>query len=86
MGVAVVAHALQDSSNKGELVLDPFGGCGTTMLAAQKTQRRARLIEIDPHNCDLIVRRWQEFSGDVARLSVSGVTFADVAASRAGAL
>jgi hypothetical protein len=81
--VALVADALRDCSNRGGVVLDPFAGCcGTTMIAAEKTGRKARLIEMDP-NCDIIVRRWQEFTGGMAHLAVSGEAFADVAARRA---
>ena len=80
--VVLVADALRDCSNRGAIVLDPFAGCGTTMIAAEKTGRRAPLLEIDRHNCDLIIRRWQEFSGGVARLAASGEAFARVAAAR----
>ena len=81
--VALVADALRDCSKRGGVVVDPFAGCGTTMIAAEKTGRKARLIELDPGNCDIIVRRWQEFTGGIARLPVSGEAFADVAARRA---
>ena len=61
--VALVADALRDCSKRGEIVLDPFGGSGTTMIAAERTGRTARLIEIDPIYCDVIIRRWQTLSG-----------------------
>jgi hypothetical protein len=80
--VALVGDALRDCSNRGGVVLDPFAGFGATVIAAEKTGRKARLIEMDPHNCDIIVRRWQEFSGGIARLLVSGEAFANVAAAR----
>jgi DNA modification methylase len=57
--VAMVVDALKDCSKRGDIVLDPFAGSGTTMIAAERTGRRARLIEIDPAYCDLIVRRWE---------------------------
>ena len=66
--VAMVADALMDCSHRGGIVLDPFGGSGTTMIAAERTGRRARLIELDPLYCDLIVQRWQTFSKKTARL------------------
>jgi DNA modification methylase len=61
--VALVADAIRDCSRRGHLVLDSFGGSGTTLIACEKTQRKARLIEIDPAYCDLIVRRWQKLTG-----------------------
>ena len=59
---AVGAH----SSKTRDLLLDPFGGSGTTAIACEKSGRRARLIEMDPKYCDVIVRRWQEFTGQDA--------------------
>jgi DNA modification methylase len=55
--VALVADAIRDVSKRGGIVLDPFGGSGTTLIAAEKTGRKARLIEVDPVYCDVIVRR-----------------------------
>src|SRR6516162_5504800 len=57
--VALVAAAIKDCSKSGEIVLDPFGGCGTTLIAAEKTGRLARLIEFDPAYCDTILRRYE---------------------------
>lgn len=76
--VAMVADALMDCSNRGSIVLDPFGGSGTTMIAAERTGRRARLIEIDPLYCDVIVTRWQEYTGKTARLAETNETFEQV--------
>jgi len=67
--VAMVKDALLDCSNRNGVVLDPFGGSGTTMIAAESTGRRARLIEIDPLYCDVIVQRWQKYTGKVACLA-----------------
>jgi DNA modification methylase len=78
--VAMIMDAMKDCSNRDSIVLDPFGGSGTTMIAAERTKRRARLIEIDPLYCDTIVRRWQKFSGKAARLAGSDDTFDEVAA------
>ncbi|MEP0145018.1 DNA methyltransferase [Tateyamaria sp.] len=61
---------------KHHLVLDAFGGSGATLLAAEKTRRRARLIELDPAYVDVAIRRWQEMTGKDAVLSAAGETFA----------
>ena len=63
---ALVADALMDVSHRGELVLDVFGGSGATLLAAEQTGRRARLIELDPGYVDVAIRRWQEKTGEKA--------------------
>jgi DNA modification methylase len=80
--VAMVADALMDCSDRGDIVLDVCGGSGTSMIAAERTGRRARLIEIDPLYCDLIVQRWQKFSGKTARLAETNETFDEVKARR----
>ena len=61
--VALIADAIRDCSRRGEIVLDCFGGSGSTLIAAEKTGRRARLIEYDPLYCDTIVRRWEQLTG-----------------------
>ena len=63
-------------------MLDPFGGSGTTLIAAAKTGRQARLIELDPRYCDVAVRRWQEFTGQRATLDGDGRSFNDLADER----
>lgn len=60
--VELVARAIRNSSRAGEIVLDPFGGSGTTLIAAAQGGRRARLLEIDPRYCDVIRRRWTQFA------------------------
>jgi DNA modification methylase len=60
-------------------VFDPFGGSGTTLIACEKAGRQARLIELDPKYVDVIIRRWQVFSGRQARHEESGRTFDDLA-------
>jgi DNA modification methylase len=59
----LVERAIRNSSKTKDLVLDPFGGSGTTLIACEKTGRRARLIELDPKYVDVIVKRWEEFTG-----------------------
>lgn len=65
---ALVADAIRDVTRRGDLVLDPFAGSGTTIIAAEKTGRNARAIEFDPLYCDVIVRRWERYTGKAARL------------------
>lgn len=72
---ALVADAIKDVTHRGEIVLDPFGGSGSTLLAAEKTGRRARLIELDPLYVDVAVRRWQTLTGQAAVLAANGETF-----------
>ena len=78
--VALVERAVLNSSRRGETVLDPFAGSGSTLIACEKTGRKARLIELEPKYCDVIVRRWQEFSGKEAINTESGETFTKLAA------
>jgi DNA modification methylase len=80
--VALVADAIRDCSHRGEIILDPFGGSGTTMIAAQKTGRYARLVEIDPLYCDVILRRFEAFTGEQAVLAETGETFAQTQEAR----
>jgi len=76
--VAMVADALRDCSQRGGIVLDPFCGSGTIFIAAQKTGRNARAIELDPIYCDTAIRRWQLFAKDDAILLETGETFEQV--------
>jgi DNA modification methylase len=64
--VELVMRAIENSSKLGDIILDPFAGSGTTLIACEKLNRAARLIEIDPKYCDVIVKRWQEFTGNIA--------------------
>ncbi|MBR0684084.1 site-specific DNA-methyltransferase, partial [Roseomonas eburnea] len=74
--VALVMDAIKDCSRRGGIVLDAFGGSGTTLIAAHKTSRRGYLMEIDPLYVDVIIRRWQALTGDQARHAETGETFA----------
>lgn len=81
--VALVADAIRDCSRRGEIVLDCFGGSGSTLIAAEKTGRKARLIEYDPLYCDTIVQRWQDLTGKRATLAGCGRSFENVTDERA---
>ena len=78
--VAMIADAI--CSNRGALVLDPFCGSGTILIAAERTGRKARALEIDPHYVDVAVNRWQTFTGKAAIHAETGQTFEDVAEAR----
>lgn len=80
---ALVADALMDVSHRGDVVLDAFGGSGATLLAAEKTGRKARLIELDPLYVDVAIRRWQELTGQQAVHAVTGETWDQRAAAGA---
>jgi DNA modification methylase len=81
--VALVADIIKDASARGDLVLDAFGGSGSTLVAAEKTNRRSALIEIDPLYVDGMLRRWQAFTGKEAVCARTGATFAQREAARA---
>ena len=80
--VALIADALLDCSARGDVVLDPFLGSGTTVIAAERTGRVCYGMELDALYVDTAIRRWQAFSGLSARLAASGKSFAQVAQSR----
>lgn len=73
--VELVERAVRNSSRPGDIVLDSFGGSGTTMIASEKSDRKARLIELDPKYVDVIVRRWQDYAGGKAIRQSDGVAF-----------
>jgi DNA modification methylase len=73
--VALVADAIRDCSHRSGIVLDPFGGAGTTLIAAEKTRRRARLIELEPRYVDATIDRWQRLTGRIAVNAATGAQF-----------
>lgn len=79
--VDLVERAIRNSSRPGDVVLDPFGGSGTTLIAAEKAGRVARLIELDPKYADVIVRRWQDWTGQQATREADGLAFDQAATS-----
>lgn len=76
--VALSEEALDKTTRKGAVVLDLFGGSGSTLLGCEKTGRQARLMELDPKYCDVIVKRWQDFTGKRATHAENGKTFDEV--------
>ena len=80
--VALVQRMVEASSKPREIVLDPFGGSGSTMIACEKVHRSARVIELDPKFADVIIRRWQEWTEKAANLDGDGRTFAEIEKER----
>jgi DNA modification methylase len=80
--LAIAEHYIQNCSQNNDVILEFFGGTGTTLIACEKTGRHARLMELDPKYVDVIVRRWQDFTGKAAVLESTGQTFEDVADGR----
>jgi DNA modification methylase len=81
--VALFEYQLLNNTKGGDIVLDSFGGSGTTMIAAEKNGRLSRLMELDPKYCDVIIKRWQDFTGKAATLESDGRTFAEISESNA---
>ena len=75
--VELVERAIRNSSRPGDTVLDCFGGSGSTLIAAEKSSRHARLIELDPKYVDVIVRRWQDYTGQEAKRAGDGARFGE---------
>jgi DNA modification methylase len=83
--VALVERAIRNSSKSRDIVLDPFGGSGSTLIACEKIGRQACLVELDPKYVDTIILRWQEFSGGGAVLDGDGRSFREITAHRCDA-
>ena len=75
-------RCITNSSQTGDLIYDPFGGSGSTLIACEKSGRHCRMIEIDPRFCDLIVHRWQDYTGQLAVHDDSGNTFEAISHER----
>lgn len=83
--VALIERALANSSKGGDLVADLFGGSGSTLIACEKSSRDCRMMELDPKYCDVIINRWQGYTGQQATLEATGQTFAELSAEREAA-
>ena len=70
--IRMLGEILQDFSNEGERILDVFGGSGSTLIACEKTNRRCYMMELDPHYCDVIIKRWETLTGKKAELIEEG--------------
>lgn len=81
--VELAAEAIDKTTRPGDVVLDLFGGSGSTLIACEQSARDCRVMELHPAYCDVIVKRWQEFTGQDATLEGDGRTFDEIAASRA---
>lgn len=80
--VELVERALNNSSKAGDIVIDCFGGSGSTLVACEKTNRHARLMELDPKYCDVIIKRWQDFTGQQAVHAETGEAFESTFAAK----
>jgi DNA modification methylase len=80
--VALIERAVRNSSKSRDIVLDSFGGSGSTLIACAKTGRQARLVELDPKYCDVVVQRWQDWAGGTAVLEGDRRSFGEIARSR----
>ena len=76
--IELCERAIRHGSKYKDIILDLFGGSGSTLIACEKTNRKAFLMELDPKYCDVIIKRWQEFTGNKATLESSGETFEEV--------
>jgi DNA modification methylase len=81
--VSLIERAVRNSSRRGDVVLDPFGGSGSTLIACEKTARRAALIELESKFVDVTVQRWEAYTHQQAHLEADGRSYAGVAAERA---
>ena len=76
--------AILDCSHRGGIILDCFGGSGTAIIAAERGGRKARVLELDPLYVDLIIRRWQVATGNIAVHVKTGAKFSEVTLDRVG--
>jgi tRNA/tmRNA/rRNA uracil-C5-methylase (TrmA/RlmC/RlmD family) len=78
----MIADAVRDVTSRNDIVLDAFSGSGTTIIACAKVGRRGYAVELDPHYVDVGVRRWEQWSGEVAQHAETGLTFAEMTEQR----
>ena len=80
--VELIERALGNSSRKNGIVVDLFGGSGSTLIACERLRRSARLMEIDPRYCDVIIQRWQDYTGKAAVLEATDQPYLLIASER----
>ena len=80
--VSLIERAIRNSSQRGDLVLDQFGGSGSTLITCEKTGRRAAIVELEPKYVDVIIRRWEAYTHLEAHLENDGRSFAEVSQER----
>jgi len=80
--IELIEKAITNSSKSGDIVVDVFGGSGSTLIATEKTNRSCRMMELDPKYCDVIIKRWQEFTGKDATHEASGKKYAEMEAEQ----
>jgi DNA modification methylase len=80
--VELIERALANSSKAGDVVVDLFGGSGSTLIGCERRGRKARLMELDPKYADVVVRRWQEYTGQQALLDGTGRSFDEITRER----
>ena len=78
-------NIIKNFTARNALVIDCFGGVGTTIIACEKTNRYCNMMELDPKYCDVIIKRWQDFTGDKAKLDVTGQSYDDLKLDRLAA-
>jgi DNA modification methylase len=76
--IECMLRPIKNNSVRGEYVYDPFGGSGTTLIAAERSDRKCLMMEIDPRYCDMVIKRWQKETGKKAKLESTGQTFKEI--------
>jgi len=83
--IALIEPVICVTTDANYIVLDLFGGSGSTLIACEKTARNCRMMELDPKYCDVIITRWQDFTGQTATLETTGQTYTELKAERLAA-
>jgi DNA modification methylase len=79
--IELIEIPVMNNTKSGDIVIDLFGGSGSTLITCEKTSRHCRMMELDPIYCDVIITRWQDYTGQTA-IHESGKTFAEITAAR----